>query len=39
MRQARFRPVASAQDVLQRLLNEVSFKDGPRHTIGFGMAH
>jgi SpoVK/Ycf46/Vps4 family AAA+-type ATPase len=39
MRQARFRPVASAQDVLQRLLNEVSFKDGPRHSIGFGMAH
>ena len=39
MRQARFRPVASAQDVLRRLLNEVSFKDGPRHAIGFGMAH
>ncbi len=37
VRQARFRPVLSADDVLQRLHEEVSFKDGPRQAIGFGM--
>lgn len=39
IRQARFRPVASAEEVLKRLQEEVSFKDGPRQAIGFAMAH
>ena len=40
VRQARFRPARSAEEVARRLREEVGFKRGPRQAIGFGpVAH
>jgi transitional endoplasmic reticulum ATPase len=36
VRQARFRPARSADEVARRLREEVGFKRGPRQAIGFG---